>query len=103
LISDQLSTAPHTLMSNENKGIIVHHSGDLVALTLCSHQRSNVLSPRELSAARLYSQGSSYKQVARALGITPATARTYLRSAYIQLGVSNKVELLSALRQPNEL
>lgn len=102
LISDQLSTAPHTLMSNEKKGIIVHHSGDLVALTLCSHQRSSLLSPRELSAARLYAQGLSHKQVARMLGITPATTRTYLRSAYVQLGVSNKVELLSALRQPGE-
>ncbi|KPQ30894.1 MULTISPECIES: helix-turn-helix domain-containing protein [unclassified Halomonas] len=102
LIADQLSTAPNTLMSNEHKGINVHHCGDLVALTLCSQQRSSALSPRELSAARLYAQGHSHKQVARMLGITPATARTYLRSAYVQLGVSNKVALLSALRQPGE-
>ncbi|MBT2772328.1 helix-turn-helix transcriptional regulator [Halomonas sp. ISL-60] len=102
LIADKLSTTPPALIADENKGIIVHHCGDLIALTLCSHQRSSALSPRELSAASLYAQGSSYKQVARMLGITPATARTYLRSAYVQLGVSNKVELLSALRQPGE-
>ncbi|MDX5434676.1 MAG: helix-turn-helix transcriptional regulator, partial [Halomonas sp.] len=61
---------------------------------------ASLLAPRELSAARLYSQGSSYKEVARTLGVTPATARTYLRNAYVRLGVSNKVELISALRHP---
>ncbi|AQU84370.1 MULTISPECIES: helix-turn-helix transcriptional regulator [unclassified Halomonas] len=102
IISGASSGAPYTLYPDENKGIMVHHCGDLISLTLCSHQRSTSLAPRELSAAKLYSQGSSYKQVARVLGITPATARTYLRSAYVQLGVSNKVELLSALRQHSE-
>ena len=32
------------------------------------------------------------------LGLTPATVRTYLRTAYAALGVSNKLELVAALR-----
>ncbi|MCE8026257.1 helix-turn-helix transcriptional regulator [Billgrantia aerodenitrificans] len=99
-LSGMLDRAPCTLSPTGGKGIVVQPCGELVSLMMCSRRRSSVLSPRELSAARLYSQGSSYKEVARTLGITPATARTYLRNAYVQLGVSNKVELISALRQP---
>jgi DNA-binding CsgD family transcriptional regulator len=45
----------------------------------------------------LYAQGHSYKEIARLLGLSPATVRTYLRSVYIQLGVRNKIELGGAL------
>lgn len=47
------------------------------------------LAPRELSAAMLYAQGRSHKDIAATLGLTPATVRTYLRTAYAALGVSN--------------
>ena len=46
----------------------------------------------------LYAQGRSHKDIAATLGLTPATVRTYLRTAYAALGVSNKLELVSALR-----
>ena len=45
--------------------------------------------PRELSAAMLWAQGRSHKDIAATLGLTPATVRTYLRTAYAALGVSN--------------
>jgi DNA-binding CsgD family transcriptional regulator len=45
----------------------------------------------------LYAQGRSYKEIARLLGLSPATVRTYLRSVYVQLGVRNKIELSGAL------
>lgn len=51
------------------------------------------LSPRRLRVARLFAQGQSNKEIARQLGLSPATVRTYLRDAYLQLGVRNKVEL----------
>jgi DNA-binding CsgD family transcriptional regulator len=70
-------------------------AGDLVAIRmLCGPG----LTPRELSAALLFAQGLSYKEVARALGLSPATVRTYLKSAYAGLQVTNKVELVAALR-----
>ncbi|MNT28249.1 Bacterial regulatory protein, luxR family [compost metagenome] len=51
-----------------------------------------------MSAAMLYAQGRSHKDIAATLGLTPATVRTYLRTAYSALGVSNKVDLVAALR-----
>ena len=99
-LSDMLERAPCTLSPAGGKGIVVQPCGELISLMMCSRRHSSLLPPRELSAARLYSQGSSYKEVARTLGVTPATARTYLRNAYVRLGVSNKVELISALRHP---
>jgi DNA-binding CsgD family transcriptional regulator len=58
---------------------------------------SSPLSPRERGAALLYAQGHTNKEVARLLGLSPATVRTYLRDAYRVLECSNKVELLAAL------
>jgi DNA-binding CsgD family transcriptional regulator len=55
------------------------------------------LSPSRLRVARLFAQGQSNKEIARQLGLSPATVRTYLRDAYLQLGVRNKVELGEAL------
>ena len=58
----------------------------------------SALAPRELSVAMLYAQGQSHKYIAATLGLTPATVRTYLRTAYAALGVRNKLELVAALR-----
>ena len=46
----------------------------------------------------LYAEGRSHKDIAATLGLTPATVRTYLRTAYAALGVSTKLELVAALR-----
>ncbi len=55
------------------------------------------LTPSQWNVAMLYAQGQSYTEIAHRLGRSPATVRTYLRDAYAQLGVSNKIELLAAL------
>jgi DNA-binding NarL/FixJ family response regulator len=34
------------------------------------------------------------------MGLSPSTVRTYLRNAYGSLGVSNKIELATALAHP---
>lgn len=74
--------------------------GPLLAISIpAPHDSKPPLAPRELSAATLYAHGQSYKGIAATLGLTPATVRTYLRSAYAQLGVRNKVELVAALRR----
>lgn len=73
-------------------------TGHLVAIILvCNNSRKSVISPRELSAAMLYAQGHSYKEIARLLCLTPATVRTCLRNVYAKLEVTNKIELISAL------
>ena len=65
---------------------------------MASRHHKSALAPREMSAAMLYAQGRSHKDIAATLGLTPATVRTYLRTAYAALGVSNKVDLVAALR-----
>lgn len=76
--------------------LLLQRCGELLALSL--ERRRTGLPPRERSVAMLYAQGQSYKAIARLLDLSPATVRTYLRNAYLQLGVRNKVELGSALR-----
>ena len=56
------------------------------------------LSPREQRAAYLFASGLTYKEIARQLLLSPATVRTYLRNAYVHLGVSNKVQLSNSLQ-----
>lgn len=73
--------------------------GELVAVSLAGGTRRAELSPRERAAALLYAQGHSYKAIAVRLSLSPATVRTYLRDAYLQLGVRNKVELGARLSQ----
>ena len=73
--------------------------GPLVAISMLSRGQKAPLAPRELSAAMLYAHGHSHKDIAASLGLTPATVRTYLRSAYAVLGVRNKMELVAALRK----
>ena len=55
------------------------------------------LSPRERTVAQLYADGSSYKEVARRLGLAPATVRNQLREAYRKLGVQDKGQIASLL------
>lgn len=56
------------------------------------------LTPREELVARAYAAGDSYKHIAQALGLSPATVRGYLRSCYEKLGVSNKAALGQVIR-----
>ena len=51
------------------------------------------LTRREETIARAYATGDSYKEIARQLGLSPATVRGYLRDCYLKLGVSNKAAL----------
>lgn len=78
--------------------ITLQRVGTLVALA-CSRKaaRRAGITPSQWNAAVLYAQGQSHTAVARRLGLTSATVRTYLRDAYAQLGVRNKIELLAAL------
>jgi two-component system nitrate/nitrite response regulator NarL len=48
------------------------------------------LSDRELEVLRLTSGGSSAKEIAERLNISPTTVRTHLTHAYDKLGVSDR-------------
>jgi DNA-binding CsgD family transcriptional regulator len=68
--------------------------GDYVLLRARPAGISGVLSPRELTVARIFCDGRTYKDVARRLGIAPATVRHHLRHIYVKLGVTTKSELI---------
>ncbi len=55
------------------------------------------LSDRETEIAQAYVDGQSYKEIARQLGIAPATVRTHLRTIYRKLGVTSRTELAQTL------
>ncbi len=55
------------------------------------------LSPRELVIAEHFGRGESYKQVAVALRISPATVRAHLRTIYFKLGIADKTGLTRIL------
>lgn len=57
------------------------------------------LTRREETIARAYAAGDSYKEIARQLGLSPATVRGYLRGCYLKLGVSNKAALGGVFRR----
>lgn len=55
------------------------------------------LSPRELEVARLFGNGKTYKEIARALTLSPATVRNFLQRVYQKLKITGKAELASML------
>lgn len=61
------------------------------------HEDSGVLTAAEHRTALLAAQGLQYKEIARELGIAPATVRNQLHAAYRKLGVANKTALAAAL------
>ncbi len=81
------------------KGINVwtaKRSGDHVRLQ-CGPVRRSVLTPREQAVASAFANGSSYKEIAAVLHLTPGTVRSYLAQCYAKLDVKNKIELGNAL------
>jgi len=53
------------------------------------------LSPREQQVLQLIANGSENKQVARELGISEATVKTYLRGIFERLDVSSRAEAVA--------
>jgi DNA-binding CsgD family transcriptional regulator len=61
------------------------------------------LSPREAEIADLAAQGLADKEIARRLGVTFATVRTHLDNAFSKLGVRNRTQLVSVMRDCDRL
>jgi DNA-binding CsgD family transcriptional regulator len=56
------------------------------------------ISPREQEVVPLILQGSSNQQIADTLFISPNTVKTHVRNIYAKLGVKNRVEFLTFMR-----
>ena len=98
-----LALAPERLPTQWRLGrrrVTAQRCGDLVLLQLAPLRQAPALPPRELLVAQRFADGQSYKVIARDTGLSPATVRTYLRDAYLRLGVANRVDLGRALGEP---
>jgi len=60
-------------------------------------QAAEALSKREQEVAAAFSDGLSYKEIARDLGLAPTTVRSHLRTVYSKLGVTSKIQLAQFL------
>jgi DNA-binding CsgD family transcriptional regulator len=72
---------------------------DLCRLTLRRLNRFDLLTRREREVARALAGGKSAKEVARNLGLAPATVRNQTQSIYQKLQVDNRAELAAAVSQ----
>lgn len=80
--------------------IVVHIERTDAAIALAARRKTAVdeLSARQLQIARLVASGETHKEIARHLGITPATARNHIAAIYKRLGIANKAELITQLK-----
>ena len=56
-----------------------------------------MLTMREFAVAEHYAAGLSYKEIARELGISPATIRNHIAAIYRKLEINNKAQLIHRL------
>ena len=56
------------------------------------------LTPREVEIALLIAQGSTYKEIASDLHISPNTVSSHVATIYRKTGTRSKVEMVNALR-----
>lgn len=70
---------------------------DVVFLTARIAHEIDKLTPREMMIAREAAEGFSYKEIARSLGLSPATIRAHLHNIYGKLEISNKTALSRAM------
>jgi DNA-binding CsgD family transcriptional regulator len=78
-------------------GMELEARAELVVATVRPRGPSSALTPREHAVALQFAQGRSYKEVAKALNLAPATVRHHLRRVYAKLGIQDKGAIAWAL------
>jgi DNA-binding CsgD family transcriptional regulator len=71
--------------------------GDLHILKARPVQAVDALTPRERDVATQVTRGLSHKEIALALGLTPATARNYIQRIHAKLNVRSNAQLAGLL------
>ncbi len=74
-----------------------HRSADLLVVRVRRLDPIDRLSDREKDVALRFSEGASYKEIARALAIAPSTVRNRLQDVYRKMGVGDKAELATLI------
>jgi two-component system uhpT operon response regulator UhpA len=78
--------------------VLMARSGDLLLLEVRRRAAVDRLSTRQRDIALLYADGHTGPQIAGQLGLSPSTVNNHLGVIFKKLAVSNKVQLLNAMR-----
>lgn len=82
------------------QGRLVIHTypvADVIFLTARISNEIDKLTAREMTIAKEAAEGFSYKEIARSLGVSPATIRAHLHNIYGKLEINNKTALSRAI------
>lgn len=71
-------------------------------VTARQRSQADVLTAREAQVAQRYAEGMSFREIAEALQLAPATVRSHLRNIFGKLQVRNKTQLAAALRRARD-
>ncbi len=85
------------------KKVLDHRITQTPTSQLRDRLRSVGLSHREYEVLRLVALGNTNAEIARNLGLTPNTVKSYLQSAMEKLGVRNRVEAIARAHEANLL
>jgi DNA-binding CsgD family transcriptional regulator len=75
----------------------IRHGHDVSLLLIRERVVADNLRPRERAVAQLCAGGASYRDIAQALGIAPATARNHIAAVHRRLGVNRNSEISALL------
>ena len=78
--------------------VLMTRSGGLLLLDVRRRAAVDRLSTRQRDIALLYAEGHTGPQIAGQLGLSPSTVNNHLGVIFKKLAVSNKVQLLNAMR-----
>lgn len=81
----------------ERRQLAAHGGGALFGLTLRPLAPADRLTPREREIADEIAHGRTHKEIARALGLSPATIRNHTQAILAKLGLRNKAMLASVI------
>ena len=86
-----LSTGEQLSQAREMNRGVIRFAGSVAAPAL--RNPFELLSARERQIANLVASGSSNKEIARALFISPCTVSSHLRQIFAKLGLTRRMEL----------
>lgn len=71
---------------------------DMFLLSIRTATAADRLTPREQQVAQQFARGMTHKEVARTLGISPATVRNHLQTVYGKLHIGDKAQLVEHIQ-----
>ncbi len=87
-----------TAFLGERIAVKVSRMSDVYLLQARRRRPADSLSGREREVAELLTEGHTYKEAAKRLGVAPSTVRNHISAIFAKLGVNKQSEMAAALR-----